>query len=101
MTMTLDLTPETEAYLQDKAARNGQATEAAARALIANVMQQEAQSSARGRGVRLADCGIDPAQAAELRARLATFAEERERPEMDVYDDYDAAKAKFSTSLTV
>lgn len=74
MTLTLDLTPEAEAYLQDKAARNGQATEAAARALIADAMRQEAQSSAGERGVRLADYGISPAQAADLRARLATFA---------------------------
>ncbi len=36
--------------------------------------------------------GIDPAQAAELRARLASFAEDWNQPEMDVYDNYDAAK---------
>lgn len=88
-------------HLQDKAVRNGQATEAAARALIADAMRQETQGSAGGRGVRLVDYGIGPAQAVELRARLATFAEEWERPEMDVYDDYDAAKAKFSTSPAV
>jgi hypothetical protein len=39
--------------------------------------------------------GIDEAQAAELRARLATFAEDWDSPEMDIYDDYDAAKAKL------
>lgn len=39
--------------------------------------------------------GIDEAQAAELRARLATFAEDWESPEMDIYDDYDAAKANL------
>ena len=32
--------------------------------------------------------GIDKKQAAELRGRLATFAEEWESPEMDVYDHY-------------
>ena len=32
-------------------------------------------------------------QAADLRTRLATFAEDWDRPEMDVYDDYDAAKS--------
>jgi hypothetical protein len=37
--------------------------------------------------------GIDQAQAAELRARLATFAEDWDSPEMNIYDDYDAAKA--------
>jgi hypothetical protein len=35
--------------------------------------------------------GIDEAQAADLRARLATFVEDWESPEMSVYDDYDAA----------
>jgi hypothetical protein len=39
--------------------------------------------------------GIDEAHAAELRARLATFAEEWDSPEMAVYDDYDAAKARL------
>jgi hypothetical protein len=39
--------------------------------------------------------GIDEAQAADLRARLKTFAEDWDSPEMDVYDDYDAAKAKL------
>ena len=38
--------------------------------------------------------GIEEAQAAELRARLAAFAEEWDAPEMSVYDDYDSAKAK-------
>ncbi len=37
--------------------------------------------------------GIDEAQAADLRGRLATFAEDWNSPEMDVYDNYDAAKA--------
>jgi len=30
-----------------------------------------------------------------LRARLATFAEEWNAPEMDIYDNYDAAKANL------
>ena len=41
--------------------------------------------------------GIDEAQAAELRARLATFAEDWDSPEMAIYDDYDAAKARLQT----
>lgn len=36
--------------------------------------------------------GIDTAQAAEIRARLASFAEDWDSPEMDVYDHYDAVK---------
>ena len=39
--------------------------------------------------------GIDEAQAAELRARLATFAEDWDSPDMDIYDDYDAAAGKL------
>jgi hypothetical protein len=39
--------------------------------------------------------GIDEAQAAELRAQLATFAEEWNSPDMALYDNYDAAKAKL------
>jgi hypothetical protein len=37
--------------------------------------------------------GIDAARAAESCARLATFGENWDSPEMAVYDDYDAAKA--------
>ena len=37
--------------------------------------------------------GIDEAQAADLRARLTTFAEDWSRPDMDVYDNYDLVKA--------
>jgi hypothetical protein len=36
--------------------------------------------------------GIDGEQAAELRARLALFAEDWNSPEMDIYDNYDAAR---------
>ena len=39
--------------------------------------------------------GINQDQAADLRGRLAAFIEEWESPEMDVYDDYDSAKAKL------
>ncbi|HEV3022625.1 MAG TPA: hypothetical protein VGX76_09155 [Pirellulales bacterium] len=36
--------------------------------------------------VDLAERGIDQVQAAELRRRLAAFADDWDRPEMDVYD---------------
>ena len=42
--------------------------------------------------VDLRQRGIDRQQAAELRARLASFAEEWDSPDMDIYDDYDAHK---------
>lgn len=37
--------------------------------------------------VSLAERGIDETQAADLRRRLAAFAEDWDRPEMDAYDD--------------
>ena len=37
--------------------------------------------------VNLEDHGIDRRRAAELRAQLQSFAEDWERPEMDVYDE--------------
>jgi hypothetical protein len=39
--------------------------------------------------------GIDETQAADLRARLTTFAQDWDSPEMDIYDNYDAAKSKL------
>ena len=42
--------------------------------------------------IDLRRCGIDEKEAAELRARLSTFAEDWDSPEMKGYDDYDAAK---------
>ena len=41
--------------------------------------------------------GIEEAHAADLRARLATFAEDWDSPEMEVYDNYDVAKANLPT----
>ena len=38
---------------------------------------------------------IDKSQAADLRARLSTFAEDWEIPEMTIYDNYDANKANL------
>ena len=42
--------------------------------------------------INLAVRGIDEPHAADLRTRLTTFAEEWNSPEMDIYDNYDAAK---------
>ncbi len=39
------------------------------------------------KGIDLRACGIDQAQAADLRARLASFAEDWDRPEADIYDE--------------
>lgn len=43
--------------------------------------------------IDLASRGIDHAQAAELRVRLGTFADEWDSTEMDIYDNYDAHKS--------
>lgn len=47
-------------------------------------------------GVDLPSRGISETEAAELRDRLASFAEDWNSPEMEIYDDYDAARAKLS-----
>ena len=47
--------------------------------------------------IDLQERGIDEAQAADIRARLASFAEDWANPEMSVYDNYDDAKAKLQT----
>jgi len=45
--------------------------------------------------VDLPERGIDEQRAAELRARLATFRDDWESPEMADYDDYDANRRKL------
>lgn len=45
--------------------------------------------------INLFERGIDNSQAVELRDRLATFIDDWENPEMDVYDDYDNYKARI------
>lgn len=40
----------------------------------------------------LASRGIDPAQAADLRARLQSIADDWDSSDMDIYNDYDANK---------
>lgn len=45
--------------------------------------------------VNLRTYGIERDQAEELRERLETFVEEWDSPEMKVYNNYDAAKARL------
>jgi len=45
-------------------------------------------------GVDLRARGIDEQQAADLRARLASFVEDWDSPEMSVYDNYAAANTR-------
>ena len=42
--------------------------------------------------IDLRERGIDAAQAAALRDQLGSFAEEWDSPDMELYDNYDAAK---------
>lgn len=51
-------------------------------------------------GTNLRAHGIDHEQAADLRAPLVPFAEDWEQPEMDIYDDYDAAEINPSSTDT-
>jgi hypothetical protein len=45
--------------------------------------------------LHLSAMGITRAEAVELRGQLASFREDWEHPDMDVYDDYDAVKANL------
>lgn len=57
-----------------------------ARVIVTFLETQDIDLSARG---------IDGEMAAELRERLASFAEDWDSPEMKVYDHYDDAKARL------
>jgi hypothetical protein len=59
----------------------------------ARVIVTFVDSGQKSTGIDLRSRGIDEAEAARMRASLAAFAEEWDSPEMDIYDDYDAAKA--------
>ena len=47
--------------------------------------------------IELAARGMGAAEAEELRARLATFADEWDSPEMSAYDNYDANRRQLET----
>ncbi len=59
----------------------------------ASATASTASAHDKPRTVDLRELGISKEEAAELRFRLSTFAEDWERPEMDIYDDYDINKA--------
>ena len=54
------------------------------------LQQRLAEIAAQDSVVALHDRGIGEAQAADLRARLKTFAEDWERPEASIYDEIPA-----------
>jgi uncharacterized protein (DUF3084 family) len=51
------------------------------------VRQKLAEIVSENSAVALHDRGIDEVQAADLRSRLKTFAEDWERPEASIYDE--------------
>lgn len=51
------------------------------------VQHKLAEIAAESSAVTLHDRGIDEAQAADLRSRLKSFAEDCERPEATIYDE--------------
>ncbi len=57
-------------------------SEAERRAVQRKLMELSSRSA-----IDLQSRGIDEDQAADLRGRLSTFAEDWNRPEMDIYDD--------------
>lgn len=65
------------------------------RRVIITILDEEPTAEALNLSVSTIDLaarGISQTQAADLRARLATFQEEWDSPEMDIYDHYDAIK---------
>lgn len=50
-----------------------------------------------GGAINLENRGIDVSQAREVRASLASFAEDWDSPEMKSYDNYDAARVGMSS----
>ena len=51
--------------------------------------------------IKLRERGIDEAQAAVLRGRLESFAEDWENPEMDAYDNYEEVKSGLQISEAI
>lgn len=47
----------------------------------------------KSKHIDLHERGIDEKQAADLRKRLSTFAEDWDSPEMNIYDNYDELKS--------
>ena len=94
--MTLALSPETEARLQKIVERDGVDPNAILEMLLNNWLEWKESDPGeytKEDWIDLRSRGIDAAQAAEIRAKFATFAEDWDDPEMDIYDNYDAAKS--------
>ncbi len=96
MTITVDLAPDLESHLRAKAAREGKKAEEVAQKLMTQAIQNDLRNQ---QGVLLKEHGIDSAQAAEIRVSFASFAEDWNQPQMDIYDNYDDAKRRLEAKL--
>ncbi len=54
--------------------------------VIITFLNENGEKKSTNEGISLAELGISKEEAANLRASFATFAEDWERPEMDIYD---------------
>ena len=98
--MTLAISPEIEARLQKIVERDGVDPIATLEMLLTNWLEwkeSDLGEYTKEGWVDLRSRGIDAAQAAELRAKFATFAEDWDDPEMDIYDNYAAEKAALQS----
>ncbi|RCJ39195.1 hypothetical protein A6770_12200 [Nostoc minutum NIES-26] len=76
MTIVVTLSPELEALLRDKAARQGQDVSVVASELLANILQRETQDSEEAiKGIQQ---GLDDFEAGRFRS-FQEFAEEQRR----------------------
>ena len=85
--MTLALSPETEARLQKIVERDGVDPNAILEMLLNNWLEWKESDPGeytKEDWIDLRSRGIDAAQAAEIRAKFATFAEDWDDPEMDI-----------------
>ena len=118
--ITIHLPEETLTALREEALLQGRLPEEiAAEQLVAAYLDSDAEAEAikeafdeleLGKGrpfeefvneystrfVSLTDVSIGPATSAELRTRLASFAEDWNQPEMEIYDNYVAGKSALS-----
>ena len=94
--MTLALSPEIEARLQKIVERDGVDANATLEMLLNNWLEwkeSDTSETLKDGHIDLRSLGICAEQAAEIRARFAAFAEDWDSPEMDIYDNYEAAKS--------
>ena len=94
--MSLILSPEIEARLQKIVERDGVDPNATLEMLLNNWLEWKESDPGeymKEGWIDLRSLGISKEQAVQIRAQFATFAEDWDSPEMDIYDNYEAAKS--------